>query len=622
MLSLRSAEEPRALYDRPDMGPATSTSVEGSRRLGRAVAGWVIALGGGVGAVAVARGLDEPWVPLAGLALAVIVAASVVGGSLPGIGGSVAVALGAWWWLRAAQPPDGFAAALGFGGVLVALALGAAAQLRSFARTRASWLQRLDRLVDDLAAVPGSEEALAAVTEAARRAAGATFAVLNPPLEEQGGASRAGIERISVTSRSAPPLTLQVMMPVELPAALADDFTSFLRSVADLCAQALRRTALEQAEERASAHLELLARASSALSATLDPAQVLATVSDLVVPSIADECVVVVAPRTGQRRRPSEPPPPDSAHVRTIALPAHGEVIGHLTVRRKDRALTPGELAAAGLLAEPIGRALDHALLFTEQVHTSSTLEHSLLPEAILPIPNLEVATRYLAAAEGHAAGGDFFDVILTPSGAAVLVVGDVQGKGVEAATLTSVARHTLRTAAMAGSHPAAMLGQLNDALLYGQSERLVASGGEPSIRFVTAAVVALYPSDKGFRAVVASGGHPPPVVIHPVGTVERVTAGGVLLGVFSDARYEETTVDLELSDVVVLYTDGVTEQRAQPDLFNEVQLGRLVRNMRTVPQFGAGAAAQLILDTVVDLNPREVRDDIALVVARVTGPR
>jgi sigma-B regulation protein RsbU (phosphoserine phosphatase) len=203
-----------------------------------------------------------------------------------------------------------------------------------------------------------------------------------------------------------------------------------------------------------------------------------------------------------------------------------------------------------------------------------------------------------------------------------VLVVGDVQGKGVEAATLTSAARHTLRAAALAGAGPASMLEQLNEALLYGQSERLVATAGEPSIRFVTAAVVALTPIEHGFQAVVASGGHPPPLVIRPSGTVEQVRIEGVLLGVFADACYREKTVELGRSDIVVLYTDGVTEQRTQPDLFNEAQLGRLVRNMRTAEHVDAEAAAQLILDTVVGLNPREVRDDIALVVARVTGPR
>jgi sigma-B regulation protein RsbU (phosphoserine phosphatase) len=246
-------------------------------------------------------------------------------------------------------------------------------------------------------------------------------------------------------------------------------------------------------------------------------------------------------------------------------------------------------------------------------------LEHSLLPEITLPVPNLQVATRYLAATEGHAAGGDFYDVLRVPAGGAVLVVGDVQGKGVEAATLTSTARHTLRAAALAGAGPAEMLDQLNRALLYGHAERMEMTG-EPTVRFVTASVVGLTPTSTGFRAVVASGGHPPPLLVRPGGTVEHLVVEGPLLGVFEGTCYEERTVDLELSDVLLMYTDGVTEQREQPDLFDEAQLGRLVRNMLTARH--ADAVAQQILDTVVVLSPREVRDDIALIVARVTGPR
>jgi len=131
---------------------------------------------------------------------------------------------------------------------------------------------------------------------------------------------------------------------------------------------------------------------------------------------------------------------------------------------------------------------------------------------------------------------------------------------------------------------------------------------------------VGLTPTATGFQATVASGGHPPPLIITPDGGVEQVSTDGPLLGVFDDPEFVERTVDLRLADVLVLYTDGVVEQREEPELFDETQLGRLVRNM--LAERHADAVAQLILDTVVDLSPREARDDIALVVARVTGPR
>lgn len=601
------------------MSTASTGGYDRARPRAAAAIGWLIAAAGTVAAVGAARRLDDPAVPLVAMAVAVILLSSVVGGALAGLVAATALAVLTWRWLDPPQPlASGYEVGLGVGGALLALGVGATAQLRGFERMRAGWLDRLDLLVEDLAEVASADDPTELVRTAAARASGATDVLLDPP-----GATEQPVAggRAVVSSRTNPPLVMELVLPVDPPAVLAADFTAFLRSVADQCAQALERAALVRAEQRASADLELLARASSALSATLDVAQVLATIRDLTVPHLADESDVRIAPRAWQRQR-GDAPPPDDDRTRTIPLHAHGSLIGRLTISRRDRALSAREVDAALLLAEPIGRALDHALLFEEQVRTSSTLEESLLPAAILPIEHLEVATRYLAAAEGHAAGGDFYDVVVTPSGSAVLIVGDVQGKGVEAATLTSTARHTLRAAALGGADPEAMLRRLNDALLYGQAERLVATGGEPSIRFVTAAVVALTPTDRGFHATVASAGHPPPLVIRAAGTVEPVSADGVLLGVFADAHYAEAEVDLDLSDVIVLYTDGVTEQRAQPDLFNEVQLGRLVRNVRTGRRADAEATAQLILDTVVGLNPREVRDDIALLVARVRGPQ
>lgn len=467
-------------------------------------------------------------------------------------------------------------------GVVGALVLSATFELRARGRLRAAWLDRLHQLTEDLAGDDdGSGDPRTAIAAAAERALDdATF-----------------------------------------PRAMAAERAAFVRSVADQCAQAVSRVELQEAEAQARADLELLARASPALAASLDIERVTATIEELLVPQLADACSLRVFRAPGTRRAPGESPTdaPGDGRSQTVHLSAQGHVVGELTILRHGRAVSPSELASVQTLAEPAARALAHALQFTEQVRTSDTLQHSLLPEAILPVADLEVATRYLAATEGQAVGGDFYDLIQAPSGGAVLLVGDVQGKGVEAAALTSTARHTLRTAALDGAGPAAMLDRLNRALLYGHAERTLASGRQ-SVRFVTVSVVALSPTATGFRAVVASGGHPPPLVVRPGGGVDQLTTDGPLLGVFDAPTFVERTVDLALSDVLVLYTDGVTEQREQPELFDEAQLGLLVRNMLTARH--AEAVAQLILDTVVDLNPRDVRDDIALLVARVVGPR
>jgi phosphoserine phosphatase RsbU/P len=494
---------------------------------------------------------------------------------------------------------------------------------RRRARARAFWLSRLDGLQEDLARVADSDDddPTQLLQEAARRATGAAAVRIEVGPADGDGAHETSVDGREVVAASAvhPGLRLRVRLERPPPRRLAGEHAAFLRAVADHCAQANERAMLRRAERRSRDDLEFLARATTALAASLDVERVTATIEDLVVPYLADSCRIEVI--QGARRLHAAPTvvavhPPGLAR---IELRVHGELVGVLELWRHGGAHSDAEQRVAELLAAPAARALAHALLFAEQVRTSSTLEHSLLPAALLPIPNLEVGTRYLPATEGHAAGGDFYDVLQAPSGGAVLVVGDVQGKGVEAATLTSTARHTLRTAALGGAGPAVMLERLNDALLYGQAERLAASG-QPTVRFVTVCVATLTPTDTGFRAVVASGGHPPPLVVRPDGTVERVRADGPLLGVFDEPAYVERSIDLRLSDVLLLYTDGVTEQRQQPDLFDEAQLGRLVRNMLTARR--ADDVAQLILDTVTVVSPREVRDDIALVVARVTGPR
>jgi serine phosphatase RsbU (regulator of sigma subunit) len=469
------------------------------------------------------------------------------------------------------------AAVLAGAAVVVALGFSIAMELRARAHLRTSWLQRLHQLAEDLAAAQDSSDPAAVVRAAAERAGDGIVA----------------------------------------PRSMDEERQAYLRSVADLCAQAHERVELHQAEQRARADLELLAEASPLLAASLDVHHVTATIERLLVPALAARCElrVLTGPRGPIPPTPADPSEPSTA---VVPLVANEALVGELVVRSEGGPFDPADLATVHLLAEPAARALDHALRYSEEAHASATLQESLLPRSVLPVPGLEIATRYLAATEGQVVGGDFYDVVRRPDGTALLMVGDVQGKGIEAAALTSTARHTLRTAALSGDSPAQMLRRVNGALLYADAERLDAAG-TPTVRFVTASVVALRPCPDGtFTGVLASGGHPPPLLIRPQGAVETLHTEGPLLGVFADAEFHERDLHLDLADVLVLYTDGVTERRQDPEVFDEHQLGRLVRNQLTTRR--AEAVAQLVLDTVVDLSPRDARDDIALVVARVVA--
>jgi sigma-B regulation protein RsbU (phosphoserine phosphatase) len=284
-------------------------------------------------------------------------------------------------------------------------------------------------------------------------------------------------------------------------------------------------------------------------------------------------------------------------------------------------AASTGDGAAALRLQERVDRALAAAERVAAQADGMRRLERSLLPDALLTVPGLQLASRYVPAHGTHDVGGDFYDAVRDGTSIS-LIVGDVQGKGIDAATLTSLARHTLRTGALMGAGPIELLHQLNRALLYGQEEQL-AAGRDQLLRFVTAAVARLDPRDDGtdgFDVTVARAGQPPPLIVRSDGRFETLEPRGVLLGVCEDPRFEEAHASLAVGDTLVLYTDGVIEQRvAAGKAMSEQHLGMLIRNRRGVVD--AEAIAQLVEDTVHLVAPQHVRDDVAILVACATRP-
>ena len=278
-----------------------------------------------------------------------------------------------------------------------------------------------------------------------------------------------------------------------------------------------------------------------------------------------------------------------------------------------------GADGASPLGADRIALALDGARRVAAQVDGMRRLERSLLPAALLTVPGIQLASRYVPAQGTHEVGGDFYDALRTGT-SITLIVGDVQGKGIDAATLTALARHTLRAGALMGQYPAELLRELNRALLYGQEEQL-ASGRDHLLRFVTAAVARLdaVGDDTGeFVVTVARAGQPPPLIVRSDGRFETIEPRGVLLGVCESPAYDEITATLAVGDTLVLYTDGVIEQRAAAGkAMSEQHLGMLIRNRRGVVD--AEAIAQLVEDTVHLVAPEDVRDDVAILVACVT---
>jgi phosphoserine phosphatase RsbU/P len=235
----------------------------------------------------------------------------------------------------------------------------------------------------------------------------------------------------------------------------------------------------------------------------------------------------------------------------------------------------------------------------------AQTLQSSLIPPDVPEVPGVDVAAVYRPAGDGTEVGGDFYDVFETPDESWAIVLGDVCGKGVDAARVTALARYTVRAAAMRTSSPCEVLATLNEALLR-----------QHAGRFCTAAYLRLQPGVDGtVEMTVASGGHPLPLVVGPDGRVRTIGRTGHLLGVFDEVAIDDTSIELAPGESVVLYTDGVTEARSAAGFFGEERLSSLVSSCAG---WGATETADRIVDEVLSHQGGGASDDIAVAVVRV----
>lgn len=450
-----------------------------------------------------------------------------------------------------------------------------------------------------------------------------------------------------------------------------------LMSLAAQAAMALARTRSQIDLEAAREQLAYLADASTQLAATLDVTGTLATIAALSVPRLADRCslyllgngkieTMLLVPaepgrdiqaflerypvdlnerwgvgavlRTG---RPEFLPVVDEAMLAEGA----GSDDRHELLRRigfgavlilplRARRRTLGVMAltnAAGrtmseqqrALAEELGAraavALDNAQLFAKQTDLADRLQASLLPPALPTIAGVDLAARYAAAGEGAEVGGDFYDCIACGHNRWLMVVGDVKGKGVDAAALTGMARHTIRAAAHTLQGPAAVLALLNQVLISHEGERRARQGddwvlNEP--RFCTVAAVLISEEQGHLEATVTSAGHPLPLLRHPDGRVTRVGAPGTLLGISHDIDLHEVTVTLERGSALVCFTDGVSECHSAGRFFDEEGVAAVVAS--------AGHGSAEAMAEAIEAEARTyaadgiIRDDMAILIVRV----
>lgn len=232
------------------------------------------------------------------------------------------------------------------------------------------------------------------------------------------------------------------------------------------------------------------------------------------------------------------------------------------------------------------------------------TLQQTLIPPSLPKILGLDVAAAYRPAGDGSVVGGDFYDVFDLGEGEWIAVLGDVCGKGAEAAVVTALVRYTVRALAVGSRQPSRLLQQLNEALIHNGSDR-----------FCTLVVARLRREDQGWRVELSVGGHPAPLMLPADGRAHRLIASGPLVGVMDDAIYVDHDFYLGPGDTLLLYTDGITEASGAAGFFGDDRLLDVVDS-----SFGhsAGAVVDTVLDEVLAFQGGLARDDIALLALSV----
>jgi serine phosphatase RsbU (regulator of sigma subunit)/anti-sigma regulatory factor (Ser/Thr protein kinase) len=258
--------------------------------------------------------------------------------------------------------------------------------------------------------------------------------------------------------------------------------------------------------------------------------------------------------------------------IMIVPIAGRDAILGALTfVSAQARRFDDDDLGLALELGRRAGIALENARLYSERTDIAHTLQVALVPDPVPVAPGWDVAALYRPAGEATEAGGDFYDMIPTRDGWLV-VMGDVAGKGARAASLTALARYTLRTAAMLTGDPAAALAALNAGLMR-----------RGDVAYCTAALVALADDGDHARARVYSAGHPLPVLVQH-GGARTLGRPGPLLGAMEDARWPADETRLEPGDRLVLYTDGVTDARGVRERFGDDRLLELLASADGAP--------------------------------------
>ncbi|GFG68000.1 hypothetical protein MKUB_54900 [Mycobacterium kubicae] len=287
------------------------------------------------------------------------------------------------------------------------------------------------------------------------------------------------------------------------------------------------------------------------------------------------------------------------ADVLGVGLTARGTTLGALIlVRSEGRRFDDDTVAVIQRVAARAALALDSARLYEDRARIAEVLQHSLRPPSLPHIDGVDMASLYRPAAEHLDIGGDFYDVHGT-DGDWTLCLGDVCGKGVEAASLTGRMRQSIRTAAYFDRRPESVLGALNTVMR------------DPGIvQLVTVVCARMRLAGGGLELDLASAGHSGPILVRADGRVEQVEVRGAAVGVLAQAEYQPVTIRLDPGDTMLMFTDGIDEAMG-PD--GQYGVERLLNLLPAYASAGPHVTCQVVEQDVIEHLDGRPHDDMAL---------
>ncbi|MER7485529.1 SpoIIE family protein phosphatase [Streptomyces sp. NPDC126497] len=312
-----------------------------------------------------------------------------------------------------------------------------------------------------------------------------------------------------------------------------------------------------------------------------------------------------VPPRTDSR---ADQPANGRGSFTGFPLISGGELLGVLSLTT--RLALPGTvLATLENIADQIAVGTQQDRLLNRLSEATRALERPLLPPRLPDLPGFDLAARYEPFSQGLHIGGDFYDAFTAPDGRHVLVLGDVCGKGPDAAAITGLVRHTVWAAAQHTSDPSHVLSLINNALR------------RQNTPFCTLIYVVIDTTRTPTRLRIAGAGHPPPLLRRANGDTAPLETRGTLLGVLETPRHLITEAELRPGDTLVLYTDGFTEGAGAADQRTPEDLAAIVASL---PPTDEPASAENVATVLMDDAHRwwgeRLRDDLAVLALTATA--